>query len=113
MNSSATPKLSAYVLLAAAGLLAAVVLGRPELAALAAPFAAWLALGIGLARRPELGVRYELARERALQGERVDASIEIESDVALQPLELLLRLPAGLESGNRVLALHVLSLIHI
>ena len=107
MTSSATPKLRAYVLLAAAGLLAALVLGRPELAALATPFAAWLALGIGLARRPELDVRYELDRERALQGERVNASIEIESDVALQPLEVLLRLPAGLASGSRALALHV------
>ncbi len=107
MTSSATPKLRAYIVLAAAGLLAALVLGRPELAALAAPFAAWLALGVGLARRPELAVRYGLDRERALQGERVDASIEIESDVPLQPLEVLLRLPPGLESGSRALALQV------
>jgi uncharacterized protein (DUF58 family) len=107
VTSSATPKLRAYVLLTAAGLLAALVLGRPELAALATPFAAWLALGIGLARRPELDIRYQLDRERALQGDRVNASIEIESDVALQPLELLLRLPAGLASGSRALALHV------
>ena len=107
MTSSATPKLRAYIVLAAAGLLAALVLGRPELAALAAPFAAWLALGVGLARRPELAVRYGLDRERALQGERVDASIEVESDVALQPLEVLLRPPPGLESGSRALALQV------
>lgn len=107
MTSSATPKLRAYVTLTAAGLLAALVLGRPELAALAAAFAASLALGIGLTRRPELGVRYDLDRERALQGERVSARLEVESDVALQPLELLLRLPAGLESGSRALAVQV------
>ena len=53
MTRAATPKLGAYAALAGAGLLAALVLGRPELAALAAPFAVLLVVGLSLAVVPE------------------------------------------------------------
>ena len=53
-----TPKLGAYAALTALGLFAALVLGRPEPAVLAAPFALTLALGLALARPPD--VRVEL-----------------------------------------------------
>ena len=54
MTRTATPKLGAYTALAGLGLVAALVVGRPELAALAAPFAAVLVVGLSLAERPRL-----------------------------------------------------------
>ena len=49
MTRSATGKLRVYVVLAGLGLLAALALGRPELAALASPFAVFVALGLAVA----------------------------------------------------------------
>ena len=48
MTGAATGKLRVYVVLAGLGLLAALALGRPELAALAAPFALFAGLGIAV-----------------------------------------------------------------
>ena len=52
MTRSATGKLRVYLVVAGLGLLAALALGRPELAALAAPFAVFVALGLALAHVP-------------------------------------------------------------
>ena len=49
MTRAATPKLGAHAGLAGVGLLAALVLGRAELAVLAAPFALVLFFGLALA----------------------------------------------------------------
>ena len=46
VTRSATGKLHVYVVLAGLGLLGALTLGRPELAAIAAPFALFVALGL-------------------------------------------------------------------
>ena len=54
VTRAATAKLGAYTALTGAGLLAALVLGRPELAALAAPFAALLVVGLSLAETPRV-----------------------------------------------------------
>ena len=72
VNRTASPKLRAYAALAALGLLAALVLGRPELAALAAPFAS-SSPSRGLARRASRSCerRLVLDRERALEGDEV------------------------------------------
>ena len=52
----ATPKLGGYVVLTALGLLASLVFARPELAAIAAPFALTLAVGLTVARRPDVRI---------------------------------------------------------
>jgi hypothetical protein len=46
VTRAATTKLGAYAALAGVGLIAALVLGRPEPAALAAPFALLLVVGL-------------------------------------------------------------------
>ena len=71
MKRTASPKLGAYAGLAALGLLAALTLGRPELAVLAAPFALILFAGLAAAREPELLVWLELDKERAVEGDIV------------------------------------------
>ena len=85
------------------GLLAALVVGRPELAALAAPFALVLVAGLALAAEPKIDrAAFELDRERALEDETVEATLILRTERPIGRLELLLDLPEGLEitSGN-------------
>ena len=103
MSRTARPKLGAYTALAGAGLLAALVVGRPELAALAAPFALVLVAGLSLAAEPKLEhAAFELDRERALERETVEATLILRTERPIGRLELLLDLPEGLvgESPN-------------
>jgi uncharacterized protein (DUF58 family) len=98
---SATPKLGAYTALAGVGLLAALVVGRPELAALAAPFALVLVAGLSHASEPKLeGAAFELDRERALEHETVDATLILRTERPIGRLEILLDLPEGLEAAS-------------
>jgi uncharacterized protein (DUF58 family) len=102
MTRTATRKLGAYTALAGIGLVAALVVGRPELAALAAPFAAVLVVGLSLAERPRLAaVAFELDRERLLEGEAVDATLILRTDRPVGRLELLLDLPDGVSAETR------------
>ena len=96
MTRTATPKLDAYTALAGLGLLGALVLGRPELVALAAPFAAVVLAGLSLAETPDVGAVFELLSGRQLQGEAVEAELELRAERPLGRLELLLDLPPGL-----------------
>jgi uncharacterized protein (DUF58 family) len=100
-----SPKLGAYAGLAALGLFAALAAERPELAALAAPFALIAALGLLLAREPEVAVGLTLDVERVFEGDDVPAVVTVESSTGVADLELVLLLPAGLsvaEGDSRV-----------
>lgn len=97
MTRYAAPKLGAYVGLGAFGLLAALVLGRPELAAIAAPFALIAGLGVMLAPEPRITVSVALDRERALAGDEVTAELELRSRRRVEHLEVVLVLPPGIE----------------
>ena len=97
MTRVARPKLGAYTALAGLGLLGALVVGRPELAALAAPFALVLVVGLSIAEEPRLaGAAFELDRERALQDETVEATLILRTESPVGRLELLLDLPNGI-----------------
>jgi uncharacterized protein (DUF58 family) len=98
VTRAATSKLGAYAGLAGFGLLAALVLGRPELAALAAPFALVLFLGLALVETPDVRVSLELDRERQVEGEAANASLELRTHLPVPRLELLVELPDGLET---------------
>ena len=97
----ATAKLRVYPALAGLGLLGALAVGRPELAALAAPFAVLVGLGLAFARPPELKLFVELDRERQLEGRPVDLELELVARTSVERLELLLRLPDGLVAASR------------
>ena len=90
------PKLAAYAALSATGLLAALVTGRPELVALTAPFLLALGLGLALAMRPRLTVSLELEQERAIEGGEVPARLVLESETAVDRLDVYVRFPEGL-----------------
>lgn len=96
MTRTASPKLGAYAGLAALGLLAALATRRPELVALATPFALVATVGLVQVRRPDLAVELKLGRDRALEGEEVEAQVELEARVGAEVVEVLLDLPREL-----------------
>ena len=98
MTRRASPRLGAYAGLSAFGLLASLVLGRPELVALAAPFALLLAVGLATGRTPRLAASVAVDRDRALEEEDVAVTVEIDAETAVEQVEVLLALPSGLES---------------
>ena len=96
MTRLASAKLGAYAGLSVTGLLGALVLARPELVALTAPFL--LALGVGLALATPARFTAEVtADDRAVEGDVVTVRIHVAAAAALDRLDVYLRLPDGLE----------------
>jgi uncharacterized protein (DUF58 family) len=106
MTRTGSPRVEGYAILAGAGLVGALVLRRPELAAAAAPFALALFLGIRLARDPAVRVDLALGTDRTVEETSVPAEITVEAGAAVDRLELLLELPRGIQlgSGERAVA---------
>jgi uncharacterized protein (DUF58 family) len=104
-----TLKLEAFVALTALGLLASLVFARAELALLVAPFALTVAVGLALARPPDVGIWLELDRERTLEEDEVTLEIQLEGRVGASRLELLVEIPHGLElaEGRNPIALRL------
>jgi uncharacterized protein (DUF58 family) len=100
MTRRPTPKLGAYTGVAALALLAALALGRPELAAAAAPLAVLVVAGLAGARDPDLDVQVTVDRDRAIVGDQVTVAVALRAGTAVERLELLLVVPAGLQ-GSR------------
>jgi uncharacterized protein (DUF58 family) len=109
MTRTASPRLVAYAAVAAAGLVGALALRRPELAVLAAPFAALLAVGLQLRDEPRVGAWLTLERDRAVEGDELEAEVAVRSETALDRLELALVLPPGVEvvEGDNPVALRL------
>ena len=95
MTRTTAPKLTAYTGLAAFGLLAAVALGRPELAVLAAPFALVAAVGLPLAREPSIRSWTSVNVERTVEGGTVQVELDLRAEAAVQHAEVALLLPRG------------------
>jgi uncharacterized protein (DUF58 family) len=110
MTRSFEPKLVWYTALAAAGLLAALAARLPELVVLAAPFALVPALGVLLARGPEVEAGVELERERTLEGDELDVTVALVPASGAERVDVLLELPPGLalaEGGANPVAIHL------
>lgn len=97
MKRRASPRLAGYAFLSAVGLVGALALRRPELAVAVAPLALLLVLGTTLARDPRVRVAFTFETDRTLEGAEVAAELTVRSDSAVDRLELLLRLPKGVE----------------
>jgi len=95
MTRTTAPRLTAYAGLAAFGLLAAVALGRPELAVLAAPFALVSAVGLGTQTAFDFHFRLrpvlvEIARGRlAARGIKLEDAARARSVLGEEAWELL------------------------
>jgi uncharacterized protein (DUF58 family) len=97
MRRTGSPRIEGYAILAAVGLVSALVLRRAELAVAAAPFAVVLVLGIRLARDPDIRVAFALETERTVEGKNVAARVDVAVAATVDRLELLLQLPPGVE----------------
>ena len=96
MIRTTNPRLVGYATLAALGLVGALVLRRPELAIVAAPFAVILALGTR-SRDPGVEVAFAMNAERTLEGKAEDATITITATRGVDRLEFRLDLPRRME----------------
>ena len=95
MTGHIARRLPAYAVLAAAGLVAGLALGRVEPVALAAPFLLAVVAAVGR-YEPQLSVRLMLDRDRALEGDDVTATVELSCPSGLDRLDLLVLLPPEL-----------------
>ena len=93
MSLSASPRLGPYTALAVIALVAALAAGRPELAALAMPFALLVAIALGGLAPPSLDGSLRLERDSALEGETVRAIGTVTGGDAAAGVEL--HLPAA------------------
>ena len=109
MKRRGSPRLEGYAALAAIGLVAALVLRRPELAIAVAPLAVLLTVGTRLARDPKVDVDFSFEADRTLEGSDVNAEITVRTDASIERLELLLELPEGMTAvdGDAALALRL------
>jgi uncharacterized protein (DUF58 family) len=90
VSQSASPRLGSYATLVGIALIAALVAGRPELAALATPFVLFAAVALVGLGPLLLEGEVRLERERAIEGERVDAIVTVENAGAPARVEVLL-----------------------
>ena len=77
MSASLAPRTPGLLALAAAGLIAALAGGRPELALLSAPFLVFAGAGLVLAQAPQLVVEIDMDRTRLLEGEEAVATVRM------------------------------------
>jgi uncharacterized protein (DUF58 family) len=92
----ATPRLRAALCVTAAGVVAAFALGRPEPAAVAAPFALLALLALSPMRSGPLEATLRLDEERVKEGGAVCGELKLVSPVGSDRLELRLPDPPGL-----------------
>src|SRR5581483_7877686 len=97
MRASPTRKLQLYVAAAAVGAVAGLALGLPQLVAIAAPFAVYVAVGLVLTRKPQLTIEVTVARRRALEDEPVLVCLTVMAGSAVDGLALERALGAGVD----------------
>jgi uncharacterized protein (DUF58 family) len=91
-----SPKLGAYAGLVCVGLLAALLLGRPEPVALVAPFIVGCAVAVALNHTSRIQITARLDRARALEGEVVFFEVDILARTPTAWLQVHVPVPAGL-----------------
>ena len=99
---SRSPKLALYATFAAASFIAALALGRPELAGLGAPFALVLAVGLSLPP-PRVEASVRLGRERVLEGDEIEAELSLSSSETCEA-HVALVLPSGIVPADEPVA---------
>jgi uncharacterized protein (DUF58 family) len=95
VSPAATPRLRVAVWLTAGGLVATLAAGRPEPAAVAAPFCVLAIAGLHHRRGPLHG-SLELESDHVREGERVKGGLALRSEMASDRLEVRFALPRGL-----------------
>ncbi len=108
MTAIPAAKLRGYALLTAALVWAGIVLRRPELVALAAPFGLLLVIGLAATAAPELTVTVAEDEVRAVEGDTITLHHEITAaDGAIAGLAVTTHAPPGLRSAAPVRVLRL------
>jgi len=100
VTTYASPKLAVYGSLAALGLLAALLINRPEPVSLATPFVLACVIGLTMRRVPRYAIDVAIERTRAIEGETVYLDIDLDAQTSLAWLQLVAPLPEGLEADS-------------
>jgi uncharacterized protein (DUF58 family) len=87
-----SPRLAAYGVVTALGLLGAVLTGRAELVALVAPIALVLVGGIVLADTPRVDATVTLDADRVIEGDRLNGSVTVAPSTPSSRVEVLVSL---------------------
>jgi uncharacterized protein (DUF58 family) len=98
LTTNATPRLVVALAASAAGVLLAVLGGRPQAAALAAPWVVLVVLGLSGGRRSPVSARVRVVQERVVVGQRVGIEIDVEG--ARGWVEASCRPSPGFQAGN-------------
>lgn len=105
MQRRSTVRLPLAMATVLAAVLATAMLGRPEAALFAAPWAALLALGIPSADRRLVRARVELAADRVMVGDDVGLDVVVEADapgwIEVRPTPERTFWPAGSKTADR------------
>ena len=96
MRTRVTPRVAIYGVVAVAGILGGLGVGRPELVAIGVAALMVFGIGLGRTRDPALEVEVELERDRAIEGELVVMSVVIGATDPIGRLEIEFDLPEGL-----------------
>ncbi|HYK96300.1 MAG TPA: DUF58 domain-containing protein [Candidatus Dormibacteraeota bacterium] len=109
MIRRASPRLRAYLVLGAAGLIAGAFLGRPEPVLLVAPLLIAATLALVVVRDPDVTIDVTLPTDRVLEGQDVELGVCLDAPRSVPWLELAVALPPGLAArgGQRVVGLQL------
>ncbi len=102
MTRRPTPRLRAYLLLGAGGLVAGVAFGRPEPVLIVAPLLLAALVALLLVDEPDVSLDVSLVADRVLEGDEVQLEVELSSSRPVHWLELGVSLPNGLEPRDGV-----------
>lgn len=103
MTRRAAPRLRAYLLIGAAGLIAGAAFGRPEPVLVTAPLLFAAIVGLVAREDPVVSVGVAIASDRVLEGDEVAITVSLASTAPVSWFELAIVLPPGLVSaGPRV-----------
>jgi uncharacterized protein (DUF58 family) len=105
----ASPRLRAYLVLGAAGLIAGAFLGRPEPVLLVAPLLIAATLALVVVRDPDVSIGMTLPSDRILEGQDVELDVRLGAGRAVPWLELAVALPSGIvaRGGQRIVGLQL------
>ncbi|HZP90387.1 MAG TPA: DUF58 domain-containing protein [Actinomycetota bacterium] len=104
LTAHGSPKLVGYTGLAGAFLIGALSLRRPELVALAAPFALAVVLGLALSTEPGLShLSLSVEPTRAFEGDNLVVAVEVECTRGVDRIDVVVPLPPGLRAADGIL----------
>jgi uncharacterized protein (DUF58 family) len=109
VTRAGSPRVEGYALIAAVGLVAALALRRPELAAIAVPFGLVLVLGLRWSHDPNVVAELALDAERTLEDVPVEGELRLRTDAPIDRLEVSLDVPGEIrvEDGAAIRALRL------